>query len=261
MAQNILRQAHVRFEAGDVPQLDVMRAKVEVGRATNRLTAAKNDLSVAKTALNALLARPLQTPFAIADSLNLSTLGDRSRPIDRSSPKSNGPILAGIALQLKAVQSKQAAATVAYLPDLNVGLARQQRHGGERGGFLAFAFRPRSAAVGLFSPARANGPKPKPKQLKLQPNGTRCTIKSSWKHNRPIWISIPPQDKWPCSKTIFYPEAERAFAVASRSYDEGKLTYLELLEAQRTWIEPQIEYAQVLFKYRAATAYVGMGHC
>ena len=87
LAQNILRQADIRFEAGDVPQLDVMRASVEVGRATNRLTAAKNDLSVAKTSLNALLARPLQTPFALADSLVYRPVETRPRPIDRSSPK------------------------------------------------------------------------------------------------------------------------------------------------------------------------------
>ena len=50
------------------------------------------------------------------------------------------------------------------------------------------------------------------------------------------------------------PEAKRAFEVAGRSYDEGKLAYLELLEAQRTWIETQIEYAHALFAYRTATA-------
>ena len=42
--------------------------------------------------------------------------------------------------------------------------------------------------------------------------------------------------------------------MAGRSYDEGKLTYLELLETQRTWIETQIEYAHALFAYRATTA-------
>lgn len=69
LAQNILRQAHIRFEAGDVPELDVLRASVEVGRASNRQSAAQNELSVARAGLNALLARPLQTPFSLADSL------------------------------------------------------------------------------------------------------------------------------------------------------------------------------------------------
>ena len=127
-AQNILRQAHIRFEAGDVPQLDVMRASVEVGRATNRLTAAQNDLSVAKTALNALLARPLQTPFAIADSLVYRPVETDLDQLTATALKQR-PDLAGTELQLKTLQSQQAAATAAYWPDLNVGLGRQRRHG------------------------------------------------------------------------------------------------------------------------------------
>ena len=50
------------------------------------------------------------------------------------------------------------------------------------------------------------------------------------------------------------PGAERAFEVAGRSYDEGKLTYLELLEARRTWIETRVDYAHALFEYGAAAA-------
>ena len=50
------------------------------------------------------------------------------------------------------------------------------------------------------------------------------------------------------------PEAARAFEVAGRSYEEGKSSYLELLETRRTWIETQVEYAGVLFEYRSAEA-------
>ena len=50
------------------------------------------------------------------------------------------------------------------------------------------------------------------------------------------------------------PEAERAFEVAGRSYAEGKSSYLELLDARRTWIGTRVEFAQFLFQYRAAEA-------
>ena len=48
--------------------------------------------------------------------------------------------------------------------------------------------------------------------------------------------------------------AERAFEVASRSYREGKATYLDALEAQRSLIEVREEYASALFDHRAALA-------
>ena len=52
-----------------MPELDVIQAEVEAGRADSRLTAAANDLAAARSGLNALLARPLETPFALSDSL------------------------------------------------------------------------------------------------------------------------------------------------------------------------------------------------
>ena len=59
LARDILRKARIRLQAGDVPQLEVMRAEVEAGRATNQVTAAQNNLSAAQAVLNTLLARPL----------------------------------------------------------------------------------------------------------------------------------------------------------------------------------------------------------
>ena len=230
LAQNILRQAHIRFEAGDVPQLDVMRASVEVGRATNRLTAVKNDLSVAKTALNALLARPLQTPFALADSLVYQPFETDLDQLTAAALKQR-PDLAGIELQLKALQSQQAAATAAYWPDLFLGLARQQLRGaheenswrlrfgmevplwafsrqrGERAearakvaqgcgrtgrGALSSPFGNRT---GLFGPQyrrRTSGLVPRARFYPRQNGHSRWPAAATTKANRPIWNCSKP---------------------------------------------------------------------
>ena len=252
LARDILRQARIRFEAGDVPQLDVMRASVEVGRATNRLTAAKNDLSVAKATLNALLARPLQTPFAIADSLVYQPFAtDRDR-LTAAALKQR-PDLAGVELQLKALQSQQAAATAAYWPDLLVGLARQQRHGEheEKSWRLRFGME-----VPLWAFSRQRGERAEAR-AKVAQVAAECDVVRYQvlfeTEEAYLDLNIAAEQAALFQNRIL-PEAERAFAVAGRSYDEGKLTYLELLEARRTWIETGMEYAHVLFEYRAATA-------
>ena len=51
-------------------------------------------------------------------------------------------------------------------------------------------------------------------------------------------------------------EAERTFEVASRSYAEGKATYLELLEAQRALTGVRKEYAEALFNHHTALAHL-----
>ena len=254
LAQNILRQADIRFEAGDVPQLDVMRASVEVGRATNRLTAAKNDLSVAKTSLNALLARPLQTPFALADSLVYRPVETHLDQLTAAALKQR-PDLAGTELQLKALQSQQAAATAAYWPDLNVGLGRQQRH--EGGGHEENSWQVRfGIEIPLWAFSRQRGERAEAKAEVAKVVAERDVVRYQvLLETEQAYLDLnTAEEQVALFQDQILPEAERAFEVAGRSYDEGKLTYLELLEAQRTWIETQIEYAQVLFKYRAATA-------
>ena len=252
LAQNILRQADIRFEAGDVPQLDVMRASVEVGRATNRLTAAKNDLSVAKTSLNALLARPLQTPFALADSLVYRPVETHLDQLTAAALKQR-PDLAGTELQLKALQSQQAAATAAYWPDLNVGLARQQRHGAHEENSWRLRF---GLEVPLWAFSRQRGERAEAQAAVAKVAAERDVVRYQvLLETEQAYLDLnTAEEQVALFQDQILPEAERAFEVAGRSYDEGKLTYLELLEAQRTWIETQIEYAQVLFKYRAATA-------
>ena len=252
LAQNILRRAKARFEAGDVAQLDVMRSGVEVGRATNRLSAAGNDLSVARAELNALLARPLQTSFSLADSLVYKPVDAGLDQLTAAALKQR-PELAGVELQLKALQSRQAAATAAYWPDLNAGLALQQQHGGHGENSWLFRFS-LELPLWAFSRQRAERAEAKAEVAKVAAERDAMHYQVLLETEQAYSDLKTAAEQVALFRNRILPEAERAFDVAGRSYDEGKLTYLELLEAQRTWIETQIEYSRVLFEYRVATA-------
>jgi outer membrane protein TolC len=49
-------------------------------------------------------------------------------------------------------------------------------------------------------------------------------------------------------------EAEEIYRIASRSYEEGEASYLEVLEAQRILRTTRTEHTQALFEYAAALA-------
>ena len=251
LARDILRQANIRFEAGDVPQLDVMRARVEVGRATSRLTAAQNDLSVARTGLNALLARPLQTPFSISDSL---VYQPHDTDLDQLTDAAlrQRPDLAGISLRLKAMKNRQAAATAAYWPDLNLGLALQQRHGHGEDSWL---FR-LGMEVPLWALSRQRGERAEARAAVAQTEAEREALRFQvLLETEQAWLDLGTSgEQVVLFQDRILPEAERAFEVAGRSYEEGKSSYLELLEARRTWIETRVEYTEILFEYRTARA-------
>ena len=130
LAGEILRQARIRFEAGDVPELDVIQAEVEAGRADGRLTAAANDLAAARKGLNALLARPLETPFTLSDSLVCAPFKGDLEEL-REAALRRRPELSGIAMDLSSLRSRQSAATAAWWPDLVVGAGRNSQHDGD----------------------------------------------------------------------------------------------------------------------------------
>ena len=69
LAQRAGDTAHARFEAGDVPRLDVLQAELAVLQAVNETDRARGLLAGARADLNALLGRPLDAPLAASATL------------------------------------------------------------------------------------------------------------------------------------------------------------------------------------------------
>jgi cobalt-zinc-cadmium efflux system outer membrane protein len=70
LAERLLEIARARFEAGDVPQLEVSQAELEVARAQVDLQVAQQEEKVALSELNALLNEPATTPWELAGPLD-----------------------------------------------------------------------------------------------------------------------------------------------------------------------------------------------
>ena len=253
LAEEILRQARIRFEAGDVPELDVIQAEVEAGRADSRLTAAANDLAAARSGLNALLARPLDTPFTLSDSLVCAPFeGDLAEL--REAALRQRPELSGIAMNLSSLRSRQAAATAAWWPDVLVGAGLNKQHGGEH---EEESWRMRLAVeVPLWAFSRQRG-----ELAEARAEAARAAAEEEALRYQVLletgeaWLDL----KAAAEQVALFdgrilPGAERALAVGVRSYEEGQSTYQELIEARRTWVETHVEYAHVRFEYRGAEA-------
>lgn len=253
LAGEILRQARIRLEAGDVPELDVIQAEVEAGRADSRLTAAANGLAAARKGLNALLARPLETPFTLSDSLVCAPFeGDLDEL--REAALRQRPELSGIAMDLGSLRSRQSAAAAAWWPDLLVGAGRNSRHDGDH---AEESWRLRLAVelpLWAFSRQRGELAEARAEAAKVEAEGEALRYQVLLETEE-AWLDL----KAAAEQVALFdgrilPGAERALAVAVRSYEEGRSTYLELIEARRTWIESRIEYDHVRFEYRAAEA-------
>jgi len=73
LAENARDAARARFEAGDVPRLDVLQAELSAVQAASETDKARGQLVGARAGLNALLSRPLDSPLAASTGLDAGT--------------------------------------------------------------------------------------------------------------------------------------------------------------------------------------------
>src|SRR5262249_46962498 len=71
LAQDFLTKTQARFDAGSVPKLDVIKAKVDLAQAENDLIANERTITTAQAGLNRLLSRPQGAPIEPTEVLNV----------------------------------------------------------------------------------------------------------------------------------------------------------------------------------------------
>ncbi len=249
LAQGFLEKASVRFEAGDVSQLEVLRAEVEVGRAQNQVTIAHNKLSVPKAELNTFLARDIQSPLEVigdlvfhpfeANLVNLKNIALLSRPD-----------LQGSEMSYAESQTQRSAVLSSVVPDFNVGIFRQTINDPVvRESFWHVSF---GLKIPLWAMFRQRGEiaevSAEVGRAKAEKDALRSRILLEV-HSAFLDLKAA-EEQVSLFQDRTVRVAEQAYEMASQSYHEGKATYLEILDAQRVLNETRIEYAETLFKYR-----------
>ena len=122
LAQDFLRRAEARYNAGTTPKLDLVRAQVELAQAENQLIANVRDVANARAALNRLVGRPLGAPISAADSLAVPpALPDLGRL--ETAALAARPELGDLKSQQEGARAATGLAREYWLPDLTVGIS------------------------------------------------------------------------------------------------------------------------------------------
>ncbi|MFT5366154.1 MAG: cobalt-zinc-cadmium efflux system outer membrane protein [Candidatus Latescibacterota bacterium] len=253
LAEHLFIRAQTRFAAGDVPQLDVMRAEVAVLRQKNQHMIAQNNLKVSQVSLNALLSQVNDTPLVLADSL-VYTSEDLDLDVLHHQALMHRSELLGAQQAYLGARKKQSLAVASTLPDVSFGVFRQTVAAPTgpqkfwRAGIAVelpvWAFLRQRGKIGEAKAQTAQADAQRD-QVKLQIGQEVDAAGANLK-------AAVERAKWMQERIL--PTSKAAFEMAGRSYDAGKASYLELLEAQREWVDTQTEYVETLFEYRAAKA-------
>ncbi|MFH1070895.1 MAG: TolC family protein [Candidatus Glassbacteria bacterium] len=251
LAEEIFRKASLRFQAGDVAQLEVLRAEVELARAEATMTDSENELDVTTAELNTLLARDIHEPIEMTEELEYQYI-----EIDPETLKDSAlmyrPELKGARAGLVAARNDKILASTSFLTDVNIGIFRQRIRAGA---FSDDYWRAKiSFELPFWAPFSLRG------RIMEKSSELRRDEAALEEAERAVFLEIERSvhalnsafKQVELYRDRIVHEAEQAYGFAAKSYEEGKASYLELLEARKTLTDSRIEYSQKLYDYRAA---------
>ena len=253
LARDLATKARIRFEAGDVARLEVMRSEVQVGLAENAVADAVARLVASEASLAVVLGRNGSAPIEIAGELSMDHMSYeletlKRRTIDRR------PDLQGAHHSLSGARLSRSKTIAALVPDLNLGVSRQTIGGpGSRSSFWRATF---GIQIPLWAPFRQRG---EISASDAQVRQAEADFEALEQRALGEVVSSHAALEAARSRAEVFESgvlklAAAAREAASESYRQGKATYLEVLEAQRTLTDARIGYTEALYDYRRAHA-------
>jgi cobalt-zinc-cadmium efflux system outer membrane protein len=250
LSRDFLAKAEAKFEAGDIPRVEVVRAGVEASKAATAVRLAENDVLLAKAKLNYLLGRGKFEPLEADGDLVRAPL-----PIDKEALIEQAvlsrPETAKAAAQLAGESGRRKEAVLSYLPDFDLGVSRHRIAGELTTWDLTL-----SVPIPLFfwQPARGRIAE------------TRANIRALEKRSEDLRNLIALEVEQACLSaataanqiSLFEKEiltqAEDVYDLILFSFEEGEIGGLELIEARRTLVEARKAYADALYTYSMTLA-------
>ncbi len=248
LAQDFLRKAEVKFDAGDVAKVEVLRASVEASKAANEVRATTTEVRLAKAMLNYLLARKKYAPLEIQGNLKRVPISlDVDALIERA--LSFRPEMRGIRIALEREKLSKKQAYMNYLPDFELGVSKHRIVGEGSWWDVTLSFpiplffwQPKK---GEIAEAEANISSLAKATQHLQNSITleveEAYMNAEMAHNQ---IRLFEEE--------ILAQAEEVYNMFLFSYQEGEIGGIELIEARRSLLEARTSYADALYNYSAA---------
>jgi cobalt-zinc-cadmium efflux system outer membrane protein len=242
LAQEFLDKTEARYGAGTVAGLDVLKARVDLAQADNDLIANERDVANARSALNRLLGHLLGDDVQAADSLAVPPpLPDLAALEDTA--LAERPELRGLASQERGAAAATSLARSFWMPDLSVGLEQNAVVGAPTTYTTSVGF---SVPLFFWNHTRGEVAQARHRQLEL----------SAAQRDLEAQVDQDVRATYAAAQTALrqalflrdqlLPEARRASQVALVSYGLGGVSALDVLDARRTLLDAESQYAEAL---------------
>jgi cobalt-zinc-cadmium efflux system outer membrane protein len=267
-----IKISQARFRAGDISEAELRKIELEGLRYQNDVIDADTQLDVARGKLAALLNLPAAAQLPV---LRPPTSDAASRPgfdlgrLTQRALERRPDLRAAGAARVQA-DAQLASAERERLPDITLGAAYTHSDftvSGDNPNALALTL---TLPLPLFDRNQANIGRAQLDQRRADTDGERLRIavardvaEAARKGTRAVTLlavferpaggDVPGTPTATADKGGMISRAEAALRVAEKQYRAGAISLIELLEAQRTYLDTQAQYLRALYDFRQAT--------
>lgn len=240
-----------RYAAASAPYSDVLRTQVELDKLGERLRSMQ-DLRVPLAArMNAAMGRPADDPIQVPDSVPVMEL-TMDDTVLRTALKENNPALHGFDAQTEKAKSGVALAERGYYPDIILGVESiytdRPRNNGD---VLNKGDDPLIATVGINLPiwhSALDAAVEENKQMVLATErgkqGKQDVLLADLE--LALFRYRDAGRRIELYKETLLPRAEQAIEVSLQAFQNGKASFLDIMDAQKTYLEIHLAYARAL---------------
>jgi outer membrane protein, heavy metal efflux system len=242
LAASFEQKTQVRFTAGSVPRLDVLKAQVDRAQARNDLLANQRDVANARAALNRLLGRPLGFAIDAGDTLGLpSDLPDEDSLVAIALQRR--PELLGLARERAGARSNTALAQQYWLPDVDLSVEKNIVQGTPSTYTTSIGF-----SVPLFFWNHQRGEVAESKHHERELTAAYADLEAEVDQDvrTTFAAAATALQQAIYLRDQLLPEARRAYEIALTSYGLGGSSALDVLDARRTLLDAESQYAETL---------------
>jgi len=249
-SRDFIEKTELKFAAGDVPQVEAIRARVEAAKAVTELRRAENEESLARARLNFLLARPQAAPIEIDGHLKAGEIPpDLERCTDLA--LTTRPEIGRIGYSLEKASLTRNLSAMTFLPDFDVGVAQHRIAGEPNTWDVTLAV---SLPLFFWQPTRGEIREASATILALTQEEIHLRNLISHEVDEAHRKYVNAANQIDLIESEILAQAEQVYEMYLFSYQHGDIGGIELITAQRTLNEARITYADSLYDYNIAIA-------
>lgn len=261
LAERQLELARVRFDAGSVARLDVLRAEVDLANARARRIQYQSALDQAHQSLRTVLSLPQSQPLTVQGTLDDLTLPDDRDALVAAVP--TRPDLRAYEAQRRVAEYSASLASAEWKPTVSLigNVAYQNNDAAQllRQTNQNYTFGVAVRLPVLAAPAASARRAVAESQRRQAEHGLRAALDAGYLELETAWTDLQATAEVVTTQQKALELARESVAIAQTSYENGVITSAELNDAQvallqTEWQLQQAKYARIVAAARARFA-------